>query len=119
MERRDTSSIKVAQEAARSTRLWDDSTKVQADTLRASRDNVRLAAELFTLTEEAERKKMGRKDDSRTQDELEKLEREVKSSRQRWRVVKGVAAGVIAGSGIDWAGNDELRDIVLDPEIEE
>lgn len=111
--------ISVAKEAAVSAKLCDESTQAQSETLRVCRDNVRLAAELFTLAEEAKKKRMGRKDDDRNQDELEKLERQVKLSKQRWRVVKGVAAGVIAGSGIDWAGDDELRDIVLDPEIED
>lgn len=61
---------------------------------------------------------MGREDDADSRQEMERLEGNVRLSKQRWRVIKGVAAGVVAGSGVDWAGDDELCDIVLDPETE-
>lgn len=108
----------MAQQAASSGRLQDESIKVQSEALRVSRNNVRLTEELFTLTEEVKRRKMGRGDDANSRQELEGLERDVRSSKRRWRVIKGVAAGVVAGSGVDWAGDDELCDIVLDPETE-
>lgn len=52
-------------------------------------------------------------------EEQERLEADVKASKQRWRVMKGVAGGIIVGSGVDWVQDDELRDAVLDPETEE
>lgn len=94
-------------------------TKVQSETLRVSHRNVDLTSELLGLTEELKRKKEAPLDDPRTQREVKRLEDELKSSRQRWRVVKGVASGVVAGSGVDWARDDALRDIVLDPDNED
>lgn len=116
MERRDEESIAVAARATQSSRLRDELTKVQSDTLRASRRNVGLAAELLELAAEVKRKKAAPLDNPKTQREVKRLEEQVQSSRQRWQVMKGVASAVVAGSGVDWARDDVLRDIVLDPE---
>lgn len=119
MERRDETAKSAAKSAAASGRLWDELTKVQTETLRTSRRNVELTAELLTLAEDARQKKLGRDDDPRLRRDLDKFEGEAKASKQRWRVVKGVASGVVAGSGVDWARDEALLDIVLDPEDEE
>lgn len=94
-------------------------TTVQSDTLRKSRQNVTLAAELFELADQAKLKKRVNPNNSKMMEEQERLEADVKASKQRWRVMKGVAGGIIVGSGVDWVQDDELRDAVLDPETEE
>jgi chromosome condensin MukBEF MukE localization factor len=91
----------------------------QSDTLRKSRQNVTLAAELFELADQAKLKKRVPPNNSKMMEEQEKLEAEVKASKQKWRVMKGVAGGIIVGSGVDWVQDDELRDVVLDPETDE
>jgi hypothetical protein len=48
--------------------------------------------------------------------EMKTAEDEVKESRQKWKVINGTASAVIVGSGVDWVGDPELRDVVLDPE---
>ncbi|KAK5990522.1 hypothetical protein PT974_08791 [Cladobotryum mycophilum] len=119
VQQRDETTISVAKHAADVGKLRTDMSKVQVETIRVCRENVALTAQLFELTEQARQKTAGHVDDPEARDDLERLEREVKSSRQRWRVMKGVASGIIAGSGIDWVRNDDLRDIVLDPESED
>ncbi|KAG5663925.1 hypothetical protein KAF25_006510 [Fusarium avenaceum] len=118
IERRDDASIAVAKQAAETNKKWKALTTTQSDTLRKSRQNVSSAAELFDLAEQAKLKKMVPPGDSKMVQEQEKLETGVKASKQRWRVMKGVAAGIIVGSGVDWVQDDELRDVVLDPETE-
>ncbi|KIL94915.1 hypothetical protein FAVG1_01846 [Fusarium avenaceum] len=118
IERRDDASIAVAKQAAETNKKWKALTTTQSDTLRKSRQNVSSAAELFDLAEQARLKKMIPPGDSKMVQEQEKLETGVKASKQRWRVMKGVAAGIIVGSGVDWVQDDELRDVVLDPETE-
>ncbi|KAI6770059.1 hypothetical protein HG530_004688 [Fusarium avenaceum] len=118
IERRDDASITVAKQAAETNKKWKALTTTQSDTLRKSRQNVSSAAELFDLAEQARLKKMIPPGDSKMVQEQEKLETGVKASKQRWRVMKGVAAGIIVGSGVDWVQDDELRDVVLDPETE-
>jgi chromosome condensin MukBEF MukE localization factor len=78
-----------------------------------------LAAELFELADQAKLKKRVNPNNSKMMEEQERLEADVKASKQRWRVMKGVAGGIIVGSGVDWVQDDELRDAVLDPETEE
>ncbi|KAJ4326489.1 hypothetical protein N0V84_003119 [Fusarium piperis] len=119
VERRDEASIAVAEEVATTRRVCDELTSTQSNTLLASRKNVRSTAELFKLAEEAKQKKRIPPSNTKMIQEQVKLETELKASKQRWRVMKGVASGIIAGSGIDWARDDELRDVVLDPEMEE
>ncbi|RTE69307.1 hypothetical protein BHE90_016312 [Fusarium euwallaceae] len=119
VERRDEASIAVAEEAAKTGRVWDELTSTQSNTLLVSRENVTSTAELFELAEEAKQKKRIPPNNTKMMQEQAKLEAELKTSKQRWRVMKGVASGIIAGSGIDWARDDELRDVVLDPETEE
>ncbi|KAF4971052.1 hypothetical protein FZEAL_9930 [Fusarium zealandicum] len=119
LERRDETSISVAEQAAETGKVWNDLTAVQSETLRVARQNVASTAELFELAEEAKQKKRVPATNSKMMQEQEKLEADVKASKQRWRLMKGVAGGIIAGSGIDWARDDELLEVVLDPETEE
>ncbi|POR39801.1 Centromere protein H [Tolypocladium paradoxum] len=119
VERRDEAAISVAKQASDMGALRSGLTEVQAETTRVTRNNVELTAVLFDLADKVKQKQAGRLDNPRTQSEVARLEGEVKTSRQRWRVMKGVASGVVSGSGVDWARDDELRDIVLDPESED
>ena len=109
----------MAKQALHIGALRSDLTEAQAETTHVCSRNVELAAVLFDLANKVKEKQSGHLDNPSTRGEVTGLEDEVKASRQRWRVVKGVASGVIAGSGVDWARDDELRDIVLDPESED
>ncbi|KAH7181003.1 centromere protein H (CENP-H)-domain-containing protein [Fusarium sp. MPI-SDFR-AT-0072] len=118
IERRDDTSILVATQAAETNKVLSMLTNVQSNTLRKSRENVTSAAELLELAEQVKRKKRV-PPNSKMMQEQEELEADVKASKQRWRVMKGVASGIIVGSGIDWVHDDELQDVVLDPEEDE
>ncbi|PTB59302.1 hypothetical protein M431DRAFT_75611 [Trichoderma harzianum CBS 226.95] len=119
VQERDETSISVAKHAESRTKLRRDLSSVQVQSIRMCRENVKLTEQLFELAEQAKQKKAIRLDSPQVQREMDKLTREVKSSRQRWKVMKGVASGIIAGSGVDWAGDEDLRNIVLDPEDED
>ncbi|KAL6403487.1 hypothetical protein AUP68_12839 [Ilyonectria robusta] len=119
VERRDDATISVAKQAAASDKQLNKLTTVQSETLRISRQNVELTAELLKLAEEVKQKKLGRNDNPKAKQEQEALEAKLKESKQRWRVMKGVASGIVVGSGVDWAQDDGLRQTVLDPETEE
>lgn len=119
MERRDEAAIAIAKQAVKSGTQLKELTDVQSESLRVSRQNVQLTVELLKLAEEVKAKKTGDHNDPETRTEQDSLQSKVKESRQRWKVVKGVASGIIVGSGVDWAADDQLREAVLDPEIEE
>lgn len=109
-------SVSVAQLSTELRGVLDRITEVESESLRVSRKNVELASEVLRLAEEANREKEDAIEDQHAKAEIERLERELKVSRQRWKVMKGTASAVIAGSGVDWASDAELREMVLDPE---
>ena len=48
--------------------------------------------------------------------QVESAEKDVKDSRKRAKTLKGIISAMIVGSGINWAADEELRDLVLDDE---
>ena len=50
---------------------------------------------------------------------IEEMEQEVRAGRQRWRVMKGTASAVVAGSGVDWGRDERLRGLVLEDESDD
>lgn len=94
----------------------NDLRTAQVESIRVSRRNVGLAAEVLKLANAADQNKAEAVDDPVTKEEIARLEKELKASRQKWKVMKGTASAVVAGSGVDWVKDPVLRDIVLDPE---
>lgn len=89
----------------------------QTEALQASRKNVELASEVIRLGAELEQKKFSYdRDDPEARESIQTAEGELRTSRQRWRVLKGVTAGIVAGSGVDWGRDEKLRELVLDME---
>ncbi|KAI1100721.1 centromere protein H (CENP-H)-domain-containing protein [Jackrogersella minutella] len=117
LEQRDQSSSTLAHQSTELRALLNEITEVESQSLRLGRENVDLASELLDLAEQTDRSKTEAVNtDPERAAEISRLEGQVKLSRQRWRVLKGTASAVVAGSGVDWSRNAELRDIVLDPE---
>ncbi|KUI60454.1 hypothetical protein VP1G_07648 [Cytospora mali] len=114
---RDDTSHSVAKQSSSLRQVLDQLTEVESDTLRVSRKNRDLAAEVLRLAKEADRDKTDAiADDPAAKEQIVKLEARLTASKQKWRVMKGTASGIVAGSGVDWARDAELRDVVLDPE---
>ncbi|KAK4165848.1 centromere protein H (CENP-H)-domain-containing protein [Cladorrhinum sp. PSN259] len=88
---------------------------IEVERLRTSTRNVELASETLRLAGAIRGSKSTDVGDERLKRNLDSLENQVKTSRQRWRVMKGTASAVVAGSGIDWVRDGQLRALVLDP----
>lgn len=84
-----------------------------------ARENVKLAATMMSLAAEAKKQNKDVVVDSKSRNQLDKLEQGVKESRQRWRIMKGTASAIVAGSGVDWSRDPKLLEIVLDADNEE
>ncbi|KAI0841149.1 centromere protein H (CENP-H)-domain-containing protein [Hypoxylon sp. FL0890] len=120
LEQRDQSSSTLAQQSTELRALLDEITEVESQSLRLGRENVDLASKLLDLAEQTNRsREEAVNTDPERAAEISRLESQVKLSRQKWRVLKGTASAVVAGSGVDWSRDAELRDIVLDPENDE
>ena len=116
IELRDEASTAIAGKDTERQRLDDELRKVQIEAIQTSKRNADLAAEVLRLAESANRSKADPVDDPTMKEEMARLEQELKASRQKWKVMKGTASAVVAGSGVDWVKDAELRDIVLDPD---
>ncbi|KAK6213896.1 hypothetical protein QIS74_09898 [Colletotrichum tabaci] len=115
---RDAASIALSKTSSDIRSAVDELTDVEAESLRVGRRNIGLAAEVLRLAKETEMRRTGETDDPAVQAEMARLQVELKASRQRWKVMKGTASAVVVGSGVDWARDEVLTDIVLDPEDE-
>ncbi len=89
--------------------------ELQVESLRASHQNTKLASEALQLAGRTPEQKPQGLGGGRFGREIATLEDQVRSSHQRWKVMKGAASGIVAGSGIEWVRDKRLRDLVLDP----
>lgn len=118
LERRDQLSIVHTDISAKLSAVLDTLTTVEAEHVSAARKNTELAATMLALAEDASTQK--KEDfDAKTRRHLEELEEDLKVSKQRWRMMKGTASAMVAGSGLDWSRDEDLRELVLDEEDEE
>lgn len=117
VEARDEGAHAVAAQSTTTRSVLDELSGTEAETQRACRRNRDLATQVLRLAREADGAGPGGGPvDARLAEQIASLETTLRTSRQRWRVVKGAASGIVAGSGVDWVGDEELRDLVLDPE---
>jgi len=68
---------------------------------------------MLALAKEADTQRKEDIDDPKARQQLDGLEVAMKSSRQKWRIMKETTSATIAGSGVDWARDPALLEIVL------
>lgn len=88
--------------------------KAESEHIVTARKNVELAATMVALAKEADTQRKEDIVDAKARQELDELEEATRTSRQRWRIMKGTASAIVAGSGVDWARDPKLLEIVLD-----
>ncbi|KIH86282.1 hypothetical protein SPBR_08665 [Sporothrix brasiliensis 5110] len=123
IKQRDAASKAVAQESSARREAHDESATVAAELRQLEKQNARLAAEVRELalaiaaTDQLGPATAGDEGDmDEAILERKKLLSGVKTSRQRWTLIKGAASAIIVGSGVDWTKEVALSDIVLDSE---
>jgi hypothetical protein len=80
--------------------------------------NAELAQKMVGIAEAVRAPRTEDVEDDGMRTRLEKADEEVVSARKRWRVLKSLTAGVVVGSGVNWDGDEEVVDLVLDDEDE-
>lgn len=118
IDRRDTLEIGHANLSSTLQKLLKEAAMVSEDNVRAMEKNRALTATLLALANMVQAQRDEVRKDPRFSAQLEGLQNDAATARQRWRLMKSVVPAVIAGSGVDWAGDDILRDLVLDEENE-
>ncbi|MCJ1403114.1 hypothetical protein MMC11_006337 [Xylographa trunciseda] len=80
------------------------------------RINQELTRNLFDMTDQLKAQALGESSDPELRQSLVKLQDDTKEAKRRWRIMKSLVSAVVAGSGVDWARNEHLRDLVIDNE---
>lgn len=88
--------------------------KVESEHIILARKNVELTTSMLKLAEEASTLNKEDIKDPELRAEIDQLEEGLRTSRQRWKIMKNTTSAVIAGSGVDWARDSTLRELVLD-----
>ena len=88
------------------------------DNIRAMEKNRSLTVTLLALAKKVQDQRDEVSKDPRLGAQLDEMRKDTATARQRWRIMKSVIAAVVAGSGLDWAGDESLREVVLDEEKE-
>lgn len=118
IDRRDTLEVAYTNLSSTLQMLLREIAKLSADNIRAMEKNRALTTTLLALAKKVQDQRDEVTQDQRFSAELDGLRHDTATARQRWRIMKSVVAAVIAGSGVDWARDDTLRDLVLDEEEE-
>ncbi|TGO24216.1 hypothetical protein BPAE_0108g00090 [Botrytis paeoniae] len=114
IEKRDAMSENLAQISSKIQSSREELMRESNENIITGRKNIELATEMLALAEEANSQGKENIQDPNIRAQLDELEGAMKNSRQRWRIMKNTASAVIVGSGIDWARDSKLLEIVLD-----
>lgn len=114
IEKRDALSENLAQVSNNLQSSREELMKESNENIITGRKNVELATEMMVLAEEASSQGKENIQDPEVRAQLDELEAAMKNSRQRWRIMKNTASAVVVGSGVDWARDPKLLEIVLD-----
>jgi Centromere protein H (CENP-H) len=88
-------------------------TKAESEHTVMAHENAVMATRMLSLADAARAQK-GDISDPKLRARVNELEAAMRASRQRWRILKGTASAAIAGSGVDWARDPHLLEIVMD-----
>ena len=76
--------------------------------------NRELTSTLVKRTDQFELRQINALKKSGLMDRLEKLKSDTRIAKKRWRIMKSLMAGMVVGSGINWAIDPRLKSLVLD-----
>ncbi|KAF2644988.1 hypothetical protein P280DRAFT_504460 [Massarina eburnea CBS 473.64] len=82
----------------------------------ANQENRVLSQTLLELAEQMKTQSTQDIEDARLREQVKAVEKEVKESRRRMRTLKGIVSAMIVGSGINWAADEALQELVMSDE---
>jgi hypothetical protein len=84
----------------------------------ANQKNRDLSQTMLALAEELKFQSAKDIEDPNLRSEIDAVEKELKESRKRAKTLKGILSAMIVGSGINWAADEALCELVMDDEDE-
>ncbi len=91
----------------------------QAENAQVVTRNAELAQELCELAETIKAEAMISTAEPKTQAAIERQKEKVRNARREWRIMKSLVSAIVAGSGVNWAQDEDLRALVMDDEDDE
>jgi len=116
VDQRDILSMAHANLSATLQGVLNKTTATEQENITSMRRNQELTTALLGLTSQLQTHDVDSINNIALRSQLKTLQEETKESRRRWRIMKSLIAAVVAGSGIDWVHDDDLRELVLDDE---
>jgi len=90
----------------------------EVQNIRAVQENQALVRTLFELTKVQKSRKEDITD-AKLKSQLEMLEMENRTQRANWVTIKRVVSAAIVASGVDWASDEKLQELVIEESIDE
>jgi small-conductance mechanosensitive channel len=84
--------------------------------IETNRKNRELSKILLALAEDMKEQSTEDIEDVRLREQVKSVERDVKESRRRMQTLKGILSAMIVGSGVNWAADQDLQELVMDDE---
>lgn len=91
------------------------STAAQANLI-ANRENRELAQTMLALAEDAKAQSIHDIEDPTLRAQVDAVDKSLRESRRGKRTMKGVLSAMVVGSGINWAADAGLTELVMDDE---
>ena len=91
-------------------------TAARAESLKAARANRERAVRVLALAEQTKPGGEESIEDPEQRAQLDALRQDTRAARRQYRSVKSVVGAMVAASGVDWAEDEELKELVLDDE---
>jgi len=104
---------RLAAELTSSTRALD---AVEQANIVANLKNRELSKTMLGLAKAMKSQSAEDVDDPRLREQIKAVEKELKDSRRRMKTLKGILSAMIVGSGINWAADRSLTELVLEDE---
>ena len=86
------------------------------ENIMAVQRNQELTAVLIGLTDQLKTREVDTVENDELRNQMKTLQNDTQEAKRRWRIMKSVIAAIVAGSGVDWARNRDLQELVLDDE---
>jgi small-conductance mechanosensitive channel len=84
--------------------------------IETNRENRELSKVLLALAEDMKVQSTEDIEDVRLREQVKSVEKDVKESRRRMQTLKGILSAMIVGSGVNWAADQDLQELVMDDE---
>ena len=82
----------------------------------ANQKNRELSKTMLDLAEAIKLQSAEDIEDPKLRKQIQTVENELKDSRRRMKTLKGIISAMIVGSGINWAADESLTELVMDDE---